>query len=256
MSESWYFVEKGNRLGPVSLDELIQKVKTKSLNESDFVWRKGFDNWRKIKDCSELTDALHATPEIPEIPELVFDMAQINLDEKLFLVKIGPDRGGQNEKEYGPYSLNMLKTLHKDNRVNGKTLVFAPGMNEWRFLGELDRYQEIFQDTPPSIPESDKRMYKRKPCKARMFFSDNKKVFEGVCRDVSIGGMQVLIADFPGKVGDKIALNVELSDDSGDAKFVANGKVVRVLESQGGFSLRFTELNHDAMKAIQRYIGE
>lgn len=257
MSESWYFVDKGTRQGPIAEDALVQKIKMKSLSENDFVWRKGFDNWRKIKDCSELMDALQSSAvEIPEIPAIVFDMNQINFDEKLFLLKIGPDRGGGNEKEYGPYSLNMLKTLHQDNRINGKTLVFAPGMLEWTFLGELPRYQEIFQDAPPTIPESDKRMYKRKPCRARMFFSDNKKVFEGVCRDVSIGGMQVLIADFPGKIGDKISLNIELSDENGDTKFVASGKVVRLLESQGGFSLRFTELNHDAMKAIQNFVGE
>lgn len=250
--ESWYYVEKGQRQGPIPEESLLEKLKTKVLSENDYVWKKGFDNWKKVKDIGELQAAVVTIQEESKIPELQFNIQNINRDENLFLIKTGADRTGES-KEYGPFSLNMLIQLYKDKRVNGKTLVFAPGMKEWMFLAEIPTYQTLFEELPPPIAEQDRRTYKRKPFLARMFFHDTKKVYEGVCRDISVGGMQVLVADFPGKPGDKISLNVH--PENSDFHFVASGKIVRVLDEQGGFSFRFIDLGQEALTAISSYIN-
>ncbi|MFZ4712321.1 MAG: GYF domain-containing protein [Bacteriovoracaceae bacterium] len=254
MADNWYYVERGERKGPITHDEMEVKIQNKFLGESDYVWKKGFENtWKKIKDVPELYVIFNTAPITSSIPEIKFDMKTIIESEKVFLIKTGPDRNGE-EKEYGPFSLNMLKTLLKDERINGKTLVYAPGMGSWMFLAELPNYRDIFQAEPPEILEQDRRQYKRKPFIARMFFHDNKKVYEGICRDVSVGGMQIMIADFPGRPGDKISLNVH--PENADFHFVASGKIVRMLDSDSGFSFRFTDLGQDAVNAITRFVNE
>jgi hypothetical protein len=40
----------------------------------------------------------------------------------------------------------------------------------------------------------------RKPFIARIFFNNDKKFFEGICRDISVGGMQVLVDGFNGNM--------------------------------------------------------
>lgn len=251
--ESWYYVEKGQRQGPIPQESLLEKLKTNVLSENDYVWKKGFDNWKKVKDIDELQTVVAAVQEESKIPPLEFDSSAVNKDENLFLIKTGADRAGE-AKEYGPFSLNVLVKLYKEKRVNGKTLVFAPGMKEWMFLAELPNYQSLFEEVPPPIAEQDRRIYKRKPFLARMFFHDTKKVYEGICRDISVGGMQVLVANFPGKAGDKISLNVH--PENSEFHFVANGKIVRVLDEQGGFSFRFTDLGQDALSAISSYVNQ
>jgi c-di-GMP-binding flagellar brake protein YcgR len=85
-------------------------------------------------------------------------------------------------------------------------------------------------------------------------------VSTGICRDVSIGGMQVLTERTPGPVGTKIRLNVSPSVAQ-DAQalfdpFVATGSVVRVLEDGKGFSFRFDSLSDDARNSIEKYIAQ
>ena len=64
--------------------------------------------------------------------------------------------------------------------------------------------------------------------------------------------MQVLVNNYKGQVGDKIALNVHPANS--EDHFTAEGEIVRVLEGNSGFSFRFNELAQDARKSIERHI--
>ena len=127
-------------------------------------------------------------------------------------------------------------------------------MKEWKVMGDLPEYQDIFQELPPPIKDTDRRTAARKPFIARLFVQNNKKLFEGICRDISIGGMQVLVNDFKGLAGDKISINVH--PENTEYHFTAAGVVVRVLEGNSGFSFRFQELNDEAKRSIEKYIQE
>ena len=113
MSVEWYYVEGEQRIGPVSQSKISELIEAGNLNEENFVWKKGFDNWKKLKDVSDFKKINDDVPE--ESPTIVkssekreVDWDIIKDDEKVFLIKIGIDRGGE-EVEYGPYSINILK---------------------------------------------------------------------------------------------------------------------------------------------------
>lgn len=257
MADNWYYVQKGNRHGPVAVDILESLIASGELTTSDFVWKKGFENWKKIKEVDELKSSpkSEAIPEL-QLPPVQFhevNLKNINPDERILYVRIGIDRGGAYS-DYGPFNIKQLKQLFKENRVNGKTLIFCQGMKDWKILGDLPEYQEIFEEMPPVIKEADRRANIRKPFIARLFVQNNKKVFEGICRDVSIGGMQILIDNFQGASGDKISINVH--PENTDYHFTASGQVVRVLEGNSGFSFRFQGLSDEAKRAIEKYVQE
>lgn len=269
MADSWYYVQKGNRHGPVALEVIQQMIANSDLNSADYVWKKGFENWKKIKEIPEFEEKPASTfkaPEAPkaEAPKPVADLGpkieykEVSLrslgpDERTVYVRIGNDRG-LPPSDYGPFSINQLKQLFKESRINGKTLVFVTGMKEWKVLGDLPEYQDIFQEAPPVIQEADRRAAVRKPFVARLFVQNNKKVFEGICRDISIGGMQVLTDDFKGQAGDRIAINVH--PENTDYCFTASGVVVRILEGNSGFSFRFQGLSDEAKRSVEKYIQE
>ena len=147
MSVDWYYVEGEKRVGPIKEEQLIIKIKEGDLGEDNFVWKKGFDNWKKLKDVSELSNIVDETSEIPKIVKSSnkrdIDWDTIKENEKVFLIKIGIDRGGQ-DVEYGPYSLNILKKAASEGRINGKTLLFVSGMDSWEFISDLPIYDDIF----------------------------------------------------------------------------------------------------------------
>jgi hypothetical protein len=257
MSEKWYYVQKGNRHGPVAQDVIEAMISKKELKQEDYVWKKGFDNWKKIQDVDELQvpdqTTVESTPELPAVTEKEFSFKNLAEDERAVFIRIGNDRG-QAPSDYGPFNLKQLKQLFKENRINGKTYIFSPGMKEWMIMADLPEYQEIFEELPPVIQEVERRSNVRKPFIARLFIQNDKKLFEGICRDISIGGMQVLLDDFRGKTGDQISINVH--PENSEYHFTADGVVVRILEGNSGFSFRFNNLNDEAREAIEKYVEE
>ncbi|MFP5385401.1 MAG: GYF domain-containing protein [Bacteriovoracia bacterium] len=258
MADNWYYVQKGNRQGPVAIEVIESLIRNQELKTEDYVWKKGFENWKKIKEVPELEVKTEAAgpdfPPAPEFPqEKELSLKDLNPDEKVIFIRVGADRG-EAPTEYGPYSLNLLKKLFKENRINGKTEIFIKGTRDYKLLGDLPEYQEVFEEVPPVIQESDRRVTTRKPFIARLFIQNNKNLFEGICRDISIGGMQILIDDFKGNVGDKITINVH--PENSEYHFTASGLVVRILEGNSGFSFRFQGLSDEAKRSIEKYLQE
>ena len=263
MAENWYYVQNGNRQGPVDQEIIISMISKQDLKPTDFVWKKGFDNWKKIKEVAELqaspgAEVTVAPESFPAAPVAVVEEKEISLsridqDDHSIFIRVGNDRG-EASSDYGPFSLQQLKKLYKENRINGKTFIFKTGMRDWKVMGDLPDYQEIFGERAPVIKDSDRRLTTRKPFIAKLVVQNNKKIFEGLCRDISIGGMQVLVNDFKGLAGDKISINIH--PENTDYNFSASGTVVRILEGNCGFSFRFQTLSDDAKRAIEKHIQE
>jgi hypothetical protein len=260
MSESWYYVLSGERQGPVDINVIEDLFHNGQLNNEDYVWCKGFANWTKIKDVEEFNLSTEQEPvenKVKPVKKVEKTKSEINFTDydtskKCFYIKIGADRG-QKEVEYGPFSIEILKSLYDENRINAKTFIFTQGMPNWSVIADIKGFETVFNQVPPMIEESDKRAFNRLPFIARMFVQNNQDVFEGICRDVSIGGMQVLIDNFPSSVGDKISINVH--PENTDHSFVASGSIVRLLEGGQGFSFRFTDLSTEALNSINSYIS-
>lgn len=255
---SWYYVLNGERQGPVTKETVQELYNDNIIKDEDYVWQKGFENWMKIIEVSDFSNQAKSETkheEKADIPEPITSLAFSDKSkiDKIYYIKIGADRGAE-EVEYGPFSLETLVKLYKENRINPKTFIFSNGQSNWTLVSEFTDFEQVFDDQPPEINEEDKRAFKRKPFIARMFIQNNQKVFEGICRDVSVGGMQVLIDQFPGSVGESIDINVH--PETSEHSFVASGKIVRLLEGGQGFSFRFHNLGKDAITAINSYIKD
>jgi hypothetical protein len=159
---SWYYVLGSERVGPVGVETLKDLFLRDEINSESYVWRKGFQNWERIKDVSELD--FNAHPEISKpkaerrsdikitkeevhkeeptkenSPEITFhfDWKSVRHDEELFFIKIGHDRKAQLESDlFGPYSLLELQDAIDDKRINNHSLIFAAGMPGWVEVGE------------------------------------------------------------------------------------------------------------------------
>lgn len=273
----WYYLRKRERFGPVKEAELCALIADGTLNRKSYVWRKGFVDWHRIESVDELHSlASPPLPEIPsydvtvekkmptELPSIVRTISweEIREGEKIFVIRTGYDRDEQHGSDYGPFSLKDLRLAYDEERINAKSLIFARGMENWKELKELPIYEKITghelqaddvaNDTADSVKE--KRVNIRKPFVAQVFFYGSEQFYEGLCRDISVGGMQILTADFPKKVGSKVCINVH--PDNSEYSFTAEAKVVRILEGDRGCSLRFKNLSDEAKLSIEAYLSE
>jgi hypothetical protein len=102
---------------------------------------------------------------------------------------------------------------------------------------------------------AEQREHPRKPLVARITMANEDSVIVGVCRDISVGGMQVLTDRIPGVSGNRIKINVSPTGSSSFEPFVAEGVIVRILEDGRGFSFRFERINDQARRAIEGYVS-
>lgn len=159
---NWYYVQGSDRVGPVSEESLLDLYRKDVINLESYVWRKGFVNWERLKDVSELNFTkeepvvapkkqerkqdkkiepveVETVTEAESSPEIVFnfDWKAIGEEEEMFFIKVGTDRLQKLENDlYGPYSLHELKDALEEKRINNHTLIFAAGMPGWVEIGE------------------------------------------------------------------------------------------------------------------------
>ena len=259
---SWYYVLGRERIGPVEKGEIEKLYRFGPLKEDSHIWRKGFSGWEKlnkVEDFSFLFDVQELPPE-PDLPEppgrpeekILNPWDNLDTDEKIIHIKIGYDRGGE-DAEYGPYSINQLKRAYEEKRINDKSYVFIPGIKNWVLLGDAPIFSQLSSD-PAKITEQDRRKSVRKPATVNVIFHNNQKVFDGLCRDISVGGMQVLVSNFSARIGESVTLNVH--PDNSEYSFTAKGKIVRLLDGGQGFSLRFFDLEREAKESLLSYIDQ
>jgi len=66
MDKIYFYMDGQNQIGPLTLSELLNK----SLSSNTYVWRKGLENWKMLKEIPELTEALGNDSLIPPLPPL------------------------------------------------------------------------------------------------------------------------------------------------------------------------------------------
>ena len=249
MGAHWFYVENDDKVGPVDQNKIVSLIKERKLSSSSYVWTAGFENWKRLFEVESLS--LYLSENNRESNN-IFDWRHVNPEEKKFFIMIGKDRGANKETLYGPYSMKTIGVLYKESRVNGRSYIWCSGMQNWKILADIEIFEKSFGETPPEIEEIERRSGSRRPFIARMLFHNDSQLYEGICRDISLGGMQVLVSGFPAQLGEHISLNVH--PDNSEYHFVASGEVVRVLEGRQGFSFRFIEVSDQARSAISKYI--
>ncbi|MBY0412627.1 MAG: DUF4339 domain-containing protein [Bdellovibrionales bacterium] len=168
---SWYYVVGSDRVGPVSQDALKQLFLSSELTLESYVWRKGFQNWERLKDVQELKfekeDITNPAFELPKketlwpvddevtleekpqakaaakvtsvnsekvekSPEVTFSFDWAKVKEQEEIFFVKIGKDRKSDSDiYGPYSLVEVKESLSDKRINLQTLIFAPGMSSW-----------------------------------------------------------------------------------------------------------------------------
>ncbi len=251
-----WFVAVGDQYqGPLKPSEIYQMLVDKKINWIDFCYREKEAQWIRIAD-HEVFKVLQPAPPKPK-PVITPPPVPKKEDHfKWFLF--------QNDNQTGPYQTTELKRLISAGQVLEMAYVWREGFEEWKPVKEVkDLFAPAAAGAPPlprtasnSLTElkAEKRTLPRKPLLAQVYVTNQSELVTGMCRDISVGGMQLLTDKIPGELGSSIHLNVTPPQDSGLKPFVAEGVIVRVLEDKRGFAFRFTKISDEAKKAIESYI--
>lgn len=257
----WFIAVGEKYRGPLKASEIYAKLQAKELSWIDYCYREQDGDWIRVAD-HPVFQALQPTPPKPKpMPPKAPPPPPKKVAEepKWFLF--------QNDTQTGPYTATEVVRLGTASQLDAGAYVWQEGFSDWKPIQEVSELafdrstmaaapkvtQPIAQ--PLSSEPSERRTAPRKPLVAQIYMTNQSEVSTGLCRDISVGGMQVLCDSIPGAVGSQVQFNVAPPKESGLAPFVAKGMIVRVLEDRRGFSFRFVDLSSEAKQSIESYIS-
>lgn len=275
-SANWYVALGDRWLGPMAATDIYEKILSQEISWAHFVWKQGMPDWKRICDIPVFQAAVPGRPAKQVQAEVKAAAVPVVRKAQKAASTPPPKPAGQkvrtwflyyNSSQFGPFYIDEIKNFLSIGKIHGKVHAWKEGMADWTKIENIEDFKGIksAKKTPPSGPgkklkpvlRQEHRSSPRRPLVAKIIVADEKSVVSGICRDVSVGGMQVLTDTVPGKVGGKLKLNVSPAGDmTGGAikPFVAEGVIVRLLDDGRGFSFRFEKLPEVARKAIEEYL--
>ncbi len=249
-------------IGPMSASEIVARIQKGELTWAHYGWCKGQARWERVCDIPAFRAAVPAQPN--KIIEVEVQKSAQKASRKTSAPP-PPSRKAQswylyyNDSQFGPFTEQDIHRFLRIGKIHGDVHVWKDGMSTWEKLKRVDHFKESVAESKSAriARKTERRRAPRVPVVARSLMSAAGKVFSAVCRDVSIGGMQVLTRDLPGPVGARLKLNISAPVTVAGRKiesFVAEGEIVRLLEDGKGFSFRFEKLSDHSRRCIEAYI--
>lgn len=283
----WFLSIGDETVGPLQAADLYEKILLNQITSAHYVWKKGLKAWQRIAETPPFTEMLPKAPKAVPTASMPAGEKTQGTQVKASSSKSaassasretqGSDRKFAipehrvwflyfNDSQFGPFSLEEVKGYLRVGKINPRVHAWKEGMKEWTrietlidFRDAVEVSKKIIASGAASTAKEDKRENPRLPLVAKVLVANDSQVMSAICRDISIGGMQVLTDQIPGAAGSRIRLNVTPPND-GQGKpvspFVAEGVIVRVLEDGRGFSFRFDQLTPEARKAIESYVQQ
>ena len=258
----WFLAVNDQSVGPLRASDILERIAAGSVTYFHYVWKEGFTDWKRICDVEELQSAKPKAPTkrpppmpksaAPTVKKAEPRVSQANQPKEWFLF--------YNDTQFGPFSKSEVAAYLQLGKIHGKIHVWKDGLDAWTVMSEVAELKDLAAAAKKSEAKPvDRRKASRKPLVARIMMANDSSVVAAVCRDISVGGMQVLTDQIPGKVGSKIKMNVSSAGKKSSkalAPFVAEGVIVRMLEDGRGFSFRFEKITAEARKSIESFIKE
>ncbi len=178
--------------------------------------------------------------------------------------------------QFGPFSVDEIHRFIRIGKIHGRIHAWREGMPQWERLEKLSPFEEAIRDARPPQPPAagalssdeqpeleskkapsrpEQRKGPRRALIAKILHANSNEVGTALCRDISIGGMQLLTDRLPGPRGTRIRLNITPMKGT-LPPFVAEAVVIRILEDQRGFCVRFEKLQADALRGIETFLEE
>jgi len=245
-------------IGPMAASEVVGRINKAELTWAHYGWRKGQQKWMRLCDIPDFKAAVPSQPN---------KIVEVEVQKNVTRAHAAPPPPKKvqswylyyNDSQFGPFTEDDIHRFLRIGKIHGDVHIWKDGMSGWEKIKRLDPFKESVAESKNAraVKKTERRRAPRVPVVARSLMASGGKVFTAVCRDVSVGGMQVLTRDLPGPVGTRLKLNISAPVTVAGRKissFVAEGEIVRLLEDGKGFSFRFEKLSDHSVRCIEQYI--
>lgn len=152
MKDWFFYQEKGRTMGPLTAEDMRQRIQEGRLRLFDLVFREGEPTWKMAMEFHEFRDEFKKSTPVAK------DRQWIVLQKKA---------GSEGEfVTTGPFSRDEVKEAILAGKISYSDYVWRPGFKEWKRIAKLEEFNDKLKkkaDPPPLPPipsESPEEMLK------------------------------------------------------------------------------------------------
>lgn len=276
----FYVSHEGQQQGPLSVDEILTKIKAGELTPLDYLYDDVKSDWVVFLEHEVLAAKLkEAKPKAPPKPAAHAE-EQTKAEEKQIehtvqeMKKNGHEVSEhmvtewyvlKGENKFGPFAYPDLIKMLQQKVVFEFDFVWHPGLSAWKRIAELhafeaDKVKALKETLMPEISEVFfRRRHRRVNYNGTILIHDNKAVWKGHGVEISAGGAGVVMENSLLVPGQTLYLHFKPGD--GVPPFnaiceVVSKKYVDGIKEKNApihYGLKFTSISPNAQKFLQDY---
>jgi len=204
---------QGLAMGPLTVEEIVGKVRGKELELFDYVFDEAKEDWVLLMEFPELAEKLKSSkpprppqqkPETP--PELVQTKAAkatrkpVPATPKVDAHTISEWFVLKGENRFGPFNYTDLVKMLQQKVVFPFDFIWHAGLSNWQRLAELEDFKpetirELFAKSAKTKEVFTERKFRRKQFAGRVLIHDNLTLWKGEGFEISKGGVGVSMSN-------------------------------------------------------------
>ncbi len=269
MQKQFYVAQNGEQVGPFSLEEILKKLDTKSLDLNDYLYDEATHDWVVLMAYPALSEKMKAMK--PALPPKKAHPGQVEQQvshkEARAKVATGDSKSVEwfvlkGDSKFGPFAYVDLIKMLQDKSVFEYDYVWHTGMAGWMRIAETGEFQpETIRKLKNSneVPQLTEIFFRRRHGRVShggsLLVHDNRNVWKGQSLEISGGGAGIIVENAMIKPGQTLFLHFKPCD--GLPSFnsvceVVSKQFVHVNErnSPVRYGVKFKELNSHTEKVL------
>lgn len=263
--ERYYLTQNGKPVGPWSLDQIMNHLKSNELSWTDYLYDEARHDWVLLMDhpslMSYFREVAHTpAPKAPAKAEKVEKKSkdvELNKEKEWFTLK--------GDNKYGPFTyLEVMKSLQQ-GEIHEFDYVWNVRFTNWKRVSECEEFQpeKVRALRESGHPEIEEVFFRRRHARAAygasLLVHNNRQVWRAESLEISPGGCGLMVDHPELEPGQSLFLHFKAGD--GVPPFNAICQVVSKQTPQPGqkwvrYGVKFTSISRQIQLAIKDFTAK
>jgi hypothetical protein len=259
MQSAFYVSQKGQQVGPLSVEQILDKVAKGELDATDYCYDEVKEDWVLLGEHPQMSGGVKkASGELTQVKDEPVTTESVPHGDKEWFVLKG-------ESKFGPFPFHELIKMLQEKSIFEFDYVWHSGLSTWERIAEVPEFRphniKRLRDSGQA-KISDiffRRRHMRVEWASSIVIHDNKHLWRGESLEISAGGAGVVIHNASLNPGQTLYLHFKPAD--GVPAFnavceIVSKQYVKNVKSKDApvrYGVKFTKINTTTQKALQEY---
>ena len=264
MQTLFYVSHEGQSRGPYSINMIIERIKTRDLAPTDYIYDESKQDWTLILEwpaiqaqAPQLFEHYKPTSNVTPIATKAAPVPEAAQEKEWFVLR--------GENRFGPFTYIDVIQMLQSTAMYEYDYIWHQGMPSWKRVAELPEFspEKIRAMVKTHGKANSEIFFRRRHVRAKyggsLIVHDNKKLWKGKSIEVSVGGAGIVMENWELEPGQTLYVHFKPGD--GVPPFNAVCEVVskqfvdvtKTSEANVRYGVKFTSITSVAQHSLREF---